>query len=210
MDKVFTIGHSTHEISYFLNLLVMHKINCIVDVWSNPASKFASQYNRSELRYFLERNSIYYVFMGEEFGAKRSDPSLYAPEGFVDFEKVIKSSLFNQGLDRVISGISKGYRVALMCAEKDPIDCHRSILVARAFNNIGYCAYNIRADGKLEDQKHLVQRLLDLYFPSRNQITIFDMLEGGKSETDYIEEAYRARNRDIGYSYKKKDEECKI
>jgi len=137
--------------------------------------------------------------MGEEFGARRSDSSLYDIDGLLDFEKVMKSTLFQAGINRVKSGLNKGYNIAFMCTEKDPLDCHRSILVGRAFHDENYEVLNIHDDGSLESQKDLEERLLDMYFPNRNQTSIFDILEGRKSKEELVVEAYRLRNKDIAY-----------
>ena len=86
-----------------------------------------------------------------------------------------------------------------MCAEKDPIDCHRSILVAREFHKLNYSVNNILENGKIQTQEDLEKRLLDMYFPDRMQLTLFDV-EERKSDSELIEQAYRLRNKDMGYS----------
>lgn len=199
MQEIFTIGHSTHPIEYFLQLLKKNRINCVVDVRSTPFSKFSPQYNMHELKKHLEDNGIYYIFMGEEFGARRSDKSLYSKDGYVDFDKVIISTHFNTGIERVKSGLKKGFSIAFMCTEKDPSECHRNIMVARAFSNLKYSILNILENGELETQEMLEQRLLDKYFPQRNQRNLLELLEGEYSERELIEKAYYERNREIGY-----------
>lgn len=199
MPKLYTIGHSLHSIDQFIELLNSHDINCIVDVRSTPYSKFSPQFNINEFKKFLNINRKYYIFMGEEFGARRSESSLYDINGLLDFEKVIKSTFFQAGIKRVKSGLNKGYKIAFMCTEKDPLDCHRSILVGRAFHDEKFEVLNIHEDGSVENQNDLEERLLNLYFPERNQTNIFDILEGEKSKEELVIEAYRLRNKDIGY-----------
>ena len=200
MTKLFTIGHSNLTIDEFIELLKKYYINCVIDVRSTPYSKYAPQFNLNEIKNELNKNEIYYIFMGDELGARRKDISLYTKEGYVDFEKTSKSSLFLKGVERVIEGIKKGYNIALMCTEKDPLDCHRNILVARAFYELGYNIDNIIGDSTVESQEKIEQRLLDLYFPDRYQVTIFELLSCNKEEKDLVNEAYILRNKDIGYS----------
>jgi Uncharacterized conserved protein len=197
MNELYTIGHSIHPINYFLELLKKYSINCLVDVRSNPYSKFASQYNMNELKRFLINNQIYYIFMGEEFGARRKDKSLFT-NGYLDFEKVIKSILFQKGIERIKNGLEKNLKIVFMCTEKDPIDCHRCILVARAFKDLNYEIQNIREDGNYETQIQIEKRLLNLYFPIKNQLSLIQ-LEPNKDTPDLILEAYRLRNQEIAY-----------
>jgi len=200
MNSVYTIGHSSYRLKFFLSLLTKHGINCLVDVRSMPYSKYASQFNKDELRKFLINNSIRYIFMGKEFGARREDKSLYTKEGYLDFEKVANTSLFNTGIERVRTGMEKNFRIVLMCMEKDPIDCHRNILVAREFHRLNYGINNILENGEIQTQAFIEKRLLDMYFPNRMQLTLFDVIEDRKNDTELIDHAYRLRNRDMGYS----------
>jgi uncharacterized protein (DUF488 family) len=164
-----------------------------------PYSKYTPQFNVNGLKRFLNSNGLHYMFLGEELGARREDRSLYTIEGYLDFEKVSKTHLFNLGIERIETGIEKGCHIALMCAEKDPIDCHRSILVAREFHKLNYSVNNILENGKIQTQEDLEKRLLDMYFPDRMQLTLFDV-EERKSDSELIEQAYRLRNKDMGYS----------
>jgi uncharacterized protein (DUF488 family) len=88
---IYTIGHSTHAIDYFLELLTDYKITCVVDVRSLSASRFNPQYNKNALSTFLRAHGITYLHFGEEFGARQSDPQLLDDKGKVDFEKMRKS-----------------------------------------------------------------------------------------------------------------------
>ena len=197
MNQIYTVGHSSHNIDYFLKLLNSHSISCLVDVRSTPYSKYTPQFNMREIKRILNFNKIYYIFMGNEFGARRKDKELYSEEGYLDFEKVSRSSLFISGMDRVKTGLEKGFNIALMCKERDPIDCHRNILVAREFHKQNYKVYNILEDSKIQNQEHIEKRLLDMYFPNRYQYTLFDNQR--KNDPELINEAYKLRNKDIGY-----------
>lgn len=200
MNEIYTIGHSSYTHEQYLKLLIRYSINCIVDVRSIPYSKYVPQFNREEIKEFLKLNSIYYIFMGKELGARREDKGLYT-NGYLDFEKTSKSMSFIKGIERVKDGVEKGYKIALMCKEKDPIDCHRNILVARQFFKQGFKVTNILENGSIETQEHIEERLLDLYFPERNQVTISDVQNKGNiDKNSFIKQAYILRNKEIGYS----------
>lgn len=197
---LYTIGHSKHTQQYFLKLLRLYKINCIVDVRSTPFSKFCPQFNRDEIKKYLNRYGVYYVEMGDEFGARRKDKELYTNEGYLDFEKTAGSFEFIKGIKRINEGLEKNLNIAFMCTEKDPIDCHRSILVAREFYKRNYKIINILEDGSNESQEHLEERLLDMYFPNRGQLNFIQPENNSKSIEELIKDAYKLRNKDIGYS----------
>lgn len=201
MNEIYTIGHSSYTQEHFLKLLRCYEINCIVDVRSTPYSKYVSQFNKKEIKKFLNQNGIYYIFLGKELGARREEKSLYTNEGYLDFEETSKTLLFLNGIERVKTGIEMGYKIALMCLEKDPIECHRNILVARQFYNQGFNVFNILENSLTETQEQLENRLLDLYFPERNQLTILDVgnQSTGVEKKSLIRQAYSLKNKEIGY-----------
>lgn len=199
MNIIYTVGHSTYAEETFFKLIQYFEINCIVDVRSVPYSRYSPQFNRENIKRYLQQNGISYVFMGDELGARRKDRTLYNAKGYLDFEKTAKNRLFRQGIERVETGVGKGYHIALMCTEKDPLECHRSILVAHEMYLQGYNVQHILDYAKLQSHEELEGRMLDLYFPDRMQQTLHDMVNGPKSQVEYLLEAYRLRNMDIGY-----------
>jgi len=134
-STVFTIGHSSHEFVRFVGLLKRHFVDAVVDVRSVPYSRRYSQFNRNKLEMALKSQGIDYLFMGAELGARSQDPSCYK-EGRVQYRKLAGTSRFHSGIQRVL-GESCRMHVALMCAEKDPLNCHRTILVARELVDCG-------------------------------------------------------------------------
>lgn len=197
MKQLYTIGHSTYPAEHFAELLKCFEVDCILDVRSVPFSRHVPQYNRDELKAFLKQNGIEYHPMGKWFGARQPDMQFYSEEGYLDFEKFRESSLFIQGLESVKRGLDQ-FNIALMCSEKDPIDCHRAIMVGRGFELDGTDVKHILHDFSSITQAELNARLLDRYFPNRNQISIFD-LGGEKTDEEYLVDAYRIRNSEIGY-----------
>ena len=145
---VLTIGHSSHSIEEFLALLHGHGVTALADVRSVPFSRFAPQFNKDALEASLSADKIKYVFLGRELGGRSSDPNCYA-NGRVQYARLAATDLFAKGIDRIIRGASE-YRIALMCAEKDPLDCHRTILVSRALVDRGIAVEHILSDGQSE------------------------------------------------------------
>lgn len=204
MENLFTIGHSQHEINYFIRLLRENNVNFVLDVRSTPYSRYAEQFNKENISNSLQKFNIQYFFMGKFFGARQEDLSLYNDEGYLDFQKVVRTENFNKGMKSVLIGLERGNRIAFMCTEKDPIDCHRAIMVSRAFAQNGIEVKHILSDGSIETQKELDNRLLNKYFPDRGQLSLFNY-KNIKSDEEYIVEAYRKRNEEIGYRIKYKE-----
>ncbi len=191
--QLFTIGHSNHSIERFMELLRQHGIEVIVDVRSKPASSRNPQFNRELLKASLGEAGIRYLFLGKELGARRSEREAY--DGNVaSYERIAKLPAFKDGLDRVKSGVNT-YRVALMCAEKDPIDCHRTLLVCRHLREVlpGRIQH-ILANGALEPHGQTERRLLANMGVSADQDDMF------VDETEPpLERAYRKRGLTIAY-----------
>jgi uncharacterized protein (DUF488 family) len=163
-EVVFTIGHSNHPLEHFLGLLERHGIGAVCDVRSQPYSRRNPQFNRENLRQSLRERDIVYVFLGRELGARREDPACYV-DGRLQYELLARTELFRSGIERVRDGAAK-YRLALMCAEKDPLNCHRTVLVARRLAALGVQICHILADGGLESHADVLVRLRErLHLP---------------------------------------------
>lgn len=157
-QTLYTVGHSTHVVEHFISLLQMHGITALCDVRSKPYSRANPQFNREELKKDLKDACIAYVFLGKELGGRTADAACY-DRGRVDYGRLARTELFRRGLERVREGAAK-YRIALMCAEKEPLDCHRTVLVARHLSDMGFAIEHIHADGTLESHADAVQRLV--------------------------------------------------
>lgn len=195
MKQIYTIGYSCFDINGFISALEKYHITCLVDVRSNPHSKFYTDYNKENLSAVLKKHHILYRNYTNEFGARQTE-SKYYTDGILDFEKFAKSSNFITGIKKIESGINMKYNFALMCAEKDPSTCHRNIMVAKEFYNRGYAINNILSDATIETQDNVEKRLLNHYFPNRAQLSLFgDEL----TENEMVEECYKKRNQEIGF-----------
>lgn len=188
-NLIFTVGHSTHPIDYFLSLLAKHKITAIADVRSSPFSRYNPQFNRDELKKSLASVGVSYVFLGAELGARSDEADCYV-DGKVQYHRIAETRSFQSGIARVIEG-SKNHTIALMCAEKEPLDCHRTILVARELVDRGVDVRHVLTDGSVETHAQSLWRLLDR----------FRLLEGQlfntKEETENI--AYSKQADKIAY-----------
>lgn len=194
----FTIGHSNYTNGVFIKLLKMNDVRVVVDVRSVPYSRRNSQYNKENIKLFLEQQQEFvYVFMGDFLGARYSDPALFFFDNeTVDFKKVRQTHGFNQGIDQLAAAIKKGPRVCLMCAEKDPFDCHRFVLVSYALVKAGVTVRHILENGDCITNDVLEDRLLSKYHIDYDSHTLFTP---AKTKAQAIEEGYEKRNRDIGY-----------
>lgn len=186
---VYTVGHSTHPVERFVELLRRHEVTAVADVRSQPYSRFNPQFNREALHASLKDIGIAYVFLGKELGARSNDETCYH-NGKVQYDRLAQTSLFREGLDRVEQGLLK-YRVALMCAEKDPLTCHRSILVCRHLIDRDIDVSHILEDARLERHEAAMERLL-----RELRIDANDLF---RERRDLFAEAYATRGDEIAY-----------
>lgn len=187
--ELFTIGYSSFSLKVFLNTLKKYKITAVADVRSQPYSQFKPEFNRENLKEELYKNNIAYAFLGEECGARVDDPKCYI-DGKVNYELVAKNPTFKKGLERIIKGMEK-FSIALMCAEKDPITCHRTILVCRNLQSAGVEIKHILSNGRVEKHKDSEQRLMRLF--NLNHPDMF------RSEEQRLEDAYSLQGEKIAY-----------
>jgi hypothetical protein len=157
--RLFTIGHSNHELPRFCELLRAAGVAAVADVRSSPYSQRLPQYNQSELRHALEAGGVAYLFFGHELGGRPRDRSVYDRDGRVDYRRVRATAQFREGLDRLIAELRQR-SVALMCAEDDPLDCHRGLMIAPELVERGVCPRHVLRDGSLESTSDFEDRLL--------------------------------------------------
>ena len=155
---LYTIGHSNHTIEKFVDLLKQHKIEVVADVRSAPYSRYCPQFNKDILAARLEAAGVGYMFLGKELGGRPDDSSCYE-NGRVNFGLIAERKEFREGLQKLLAKGSK-YRVAIMCAEKDPLDCHRAILVCGSLKGESIRIKHILGDGGIEDHCDTERRLI--------------------------------------------------
>ena len=166
---IFTIGHSNHSLEGFLALLAKRRIAAVADVRSAPYSRFNSHFDREALAAALEACGIGYRYFGRELGGRPDDPGCYE-NGRVIYDRVARTARFRDGLARVREAAAE-VRLALMCAEKEPLDCHRALLIAHALDGKGVRVAHILADGSEEAHTRTMERSMpmDDLFQSRDE-----------------------------------------
>lgn len=187
--ELYTIGHSNHTLERFMELLAAHSITAVGDVRSSPYSRYNPQYNRETLQEELNKNGIQYVFLGKELGPRSNDPACYV-NGKVQYHLLAMSTLFKEGIQRLNKGM-ESFRIALMCAEKDPITCHRAILICRHLRGEGISIQHILEDGSIEDNEDSIARMMKLL-----KIQDTNLFKG---KEEIIQDAYNLQGEKIAY-----------
>jgi uncharacterized protein (DUF488 family) len=188
-NQVFTVGHSNWSLERLLGLLKQHSITAIADVRSHPHSRVNPQFNRDNLARSLRLCGLRYVFLGKELGARVSDPSCYR-DGKVQYDIVARTANFKSGIGRVLNGAVK-YKIALLCAEKEPLACHRAILVGRHLRELNVGVQHILEDGSVEDHDDSMVRLISLLKISEAHLF--------RTREEIISAAYAAQAERIAY-----------
>lgn len=152
--EIYTIGHSNHDLEKFIKLLKGHRIDIVADVRSKPYSRFSPQFNRQSLEKQLKSRQIEYLFPGNALGGRPERKEFYDETGVVDYKLISRSSEFTEAIRRVLPELGRK-RVALMCAEENPTDCHRRLLVGKALEKKGVKLLHIRGDGKLQTEEEV-------------------------------------------------------
>ena len=200
--ELFSIGHSNHEIGAFISLLQKHQVTAVADVRSHPYSRFLSHFNRSSLQEFLAKEGIQYVFLGRELGARPSNPDCYI-NGKAVYERIALTDAFHQGIKRLQKGLKK-HKISLMCAEKDPLTCHRAILVCQHLRDLDIPINHILKNGDLESHEHLEDRMLvkhgfrDFGDSQEVQLSLFSP-QILPTREECLSQAYRLQGDEIAY-----------
>lgn len=187
---LYTIGHSTHSMERFVERLETHGIRAVADVRSTPYSRWQPQFNREGLRTVLSARGIVYLFPGRELGARSKDLSCYE-DGRVHYRRLARTEIFQAGLQRVRDA-SERRKVTLLCAEKDPLECHRAILVARELVASGSKVVHILASGDVETHESAMKRLfVDLGLPEHDLF---------RSDAELLDHACSEQEKRIAYT----------
>ena len=214
--NLFTIGYSGFDIKNFVDTLNDFNINAIIDVRSIPYSSRFANYNIDNMRSIVsdkknwKQKNVYYLNFKDSFGARQTNLEYYNNEKYLDFEKFRRSTSFLTGCERVCNGLNLGYNIVLMCAEIEPSQCHRSVMISRWFDLSGYKITHI-LPGKIKYQKDIDEELLRQYLKkdyikdgiSGDLLSLDKTFEQIRDEN--IEKAYKNKNREIGF--RNKDEE---
>jgi uncharacterized protein (DUF488 family) len=147
VPTVYTIGHSNHPLEKFLSLVESNDIRVIVDIRSRPYSRFASQFNKAAIEESLRANGISYQYLGDKLGGRPDDKRFYDNKGHVVYSRISDTPEFQASIELVIKEAGE-YRQALMCAEENPLNCHRYHIVSGFLEKGGARVIHIRGDGR--------------------------------------------------------------
>ena len=189
---VFTVGHSNHTPLAFLALLQEHGVDEVADVRSSPYSRYLPHFNHAALKAALSKVGIGYAFLGGELGGRPADRSCYDANGRVRYDRLAGTDLFDDGIGRIVRRADE-HRIALMCSEKEPLECHRALLVARTLAERGVAVAHILDNGSLENHDDTMDRLMDIFklphngdlFRSRDEV-IADVLTRQAKRVGYV------------------------
>jgi len=190
MFELFTIGYSVHPVEHFMEMLNVHGITALCDVRSSPYSRFMPQYNRESLKEEAAKHRVAYLYLGAELGPRSADPACYE-NGKVQYKRLAATEIFQRGLARLRKAMET-HRVALMCAEKEPLMCHRMILICRNLAGDDIVIRHILEDGSLEDNRDTERRLMKLM-----KIDPADLFA---AEAEQIQRAYDLQAEKIAYA----------
>jgi uncharacterized protein (DUF488 family) len=163
---IYTIGHGNASIEQFVDLLRQQRIEVLVDIRSQPYSRYALQFNRESLRDSLEQVGVKYLYLGDSLGGQPDEVQYYDPDGKVAYDRLAASPFYLQSLERLKQGAER-YHLAVMCSEADYRKCHRYWLITRSLVAEGLKVQHILHSGEL------VQTQLDAFSQQAEQLRLF-------------------------------------
>jgi uncharacterized protein (DUF488 family) len=199
---LYTIGYATKPIHIFMAQLKAYSIDVVADIRSVPYSKVFKEYHRENIQHQLRQQEIQYVYLGAELGPRSKDENHYDESGQVQFDRLMTSTLFKEGIARLAKGLEKQMTIALMCAEKDSATCHRSLLVGHFLHyknlegSLGETLGNleiqhINHSGEVETQSALEDRLVAMQGLEDDLFSSHDDLKRQAYEAQLKKTSYR-------------------
>ena len=193
VETILTIGHSNHELEFFVGLLDAHRVTALADVRSTPFSRHNPQFNRERLADTLKASGVKYAYLGRELGGRSDDLSCYE-RGRIRYDRLARTSRFRNGLDRIVRG-AEDYRIALMCAEREPLDCHRTLLVGHELDRLGIDVAHILPGKPLESHADAMDRLL-----AKFGLDEYDLISRGEPRDERIRKAIERQAEVVGHA----------
>jgi uncharacterized protein (DUF488 family) len=188
------VGHSVLDFEQFVKLLSHHGIELVADVRSVPQSSRFPQFSAPGFEKLLEAQGISYLFLGEELGGRPDDVDAYRADGLVDYRVRRKSYAFRAGIERVVKELEQ-HSLALLCAEEDPLECHRFLMICPELVQMGIQPLHIRKGSQIETQEAAETRLLAATgFGALAANTLFS-----QARAQAIEEAYQLQAEKCAY-----------
>ena len=158
VSPIYTIGYGSRDVEAFLTVLQANQIQYLIDIRSSPYSGYKPEFSKSSLQNFLEANGVRYIFMGDALGGQPENDSCFT-NGKVDYEKVAQQTFYREGIERLHKANRMGQRVALMCSEGKPENCHRSKLIGWTLTLEGLEVLHIDEVDEIITQKQVLLRL---------------------------------------------------
>ncbi len=152
MIPLYTIGYGSRSLEEFIALLHHYQVEYLVDIRSQPYSRFQQQFSRQNLEQVLQTQHIHYMFMGDSLGGRPKDETCYI-DGKVNYARLQEKDFYQQGIQRLQNAWSKQLPVALMCAEARPQECHRSKLIGNTLFSKGIDVLHIDENGATQTQE---------------------------------------------------------
>lgn len=190
-----TIGHGKTDIHLFIRALLRYKVNCIVDVRSSPYSRHNPSFNKEIFQKTLTDNNISYNWLGNLLGGRPEDSSVYDENGIVDYDKLVKTKPFLNGLE-MLEKLSLDYNVAIMCSENDPMKCHRFLAISKELSRREFRVVHIKDIQSIIKQSDLEDALIKLHFGENIQLDLFSGTE------DNLEQSYLKQSKLCAYRRK--------
>lgn len=162
-STIYSIGHGNKNIEQFIDELKVYNIEYLVDVRTTPYSKWNPHFNKNDLIYKLKENDIGYIFLGDKIGGLPSDKSCYTEDGKIDYILLKDKEFFKEGLDRLINANTKNIKVATMCSETKPEECHRSKLIGKELLLLDIDMKHILDKDKFKSQSNINDELFGLF-----------------------------------------------
>lgn len=181
MKPIKTIGHSNHPIDRFVDLLTAAGVEVLVDVRSMPYSRRFPHFGRERLAARLAIAGILYRYEGAALGGKPQDGGNY--------ETLAAKPEFAEALDRLAVSATDT-TLCLMCAEKEPLDCHRTVLVSRRLAERGLPVEHLLADGRSERHATVEERLL-----AESKEGLPDLFTTAEDRSTRLDRIWQARER---------------
>ncbi len=170
-DILWTIGHSNHPLETFLDLLRRHAIEVLVDVRSSPYSGYCPHFNLEQIKPAVKAAAMQYLFLGDSVGGRAEGDEFYDADGRVLYDKVAATDAFQRGIERLFKGL-RSYRIAILCGEEDPANCHRRLLIGRVLGERGVTVMHIRGDGRVQSEAELAAE--EKFRKTKGQLSLFE------------------------------------
>lgn len=159
-SSIYSIGHGNKNINEFISELKSFDIKYLLDIRSKPFSKWNPQFNKHSLKKSIEEEAVKYLFIGDLLGGLPNDKDCYDENGKVSYKTIKNKKFFIKGLSRIITANEKNIKVALMCSESNPEDCHRSKLIGEELLKNNKISMNhILSKEKIKSQELVINEL---------------------------------------------------